>query len=121
MQLEPTKENLNKLRQIDVMDLTDEEWLRYYKLAIENDFLYMFNGVTKFTGIVYGTPTKRLEQLETGEWGISQGMVVPICEVKPLMMNKERFAKAMLGLGASERDMQNFFDKEWTKEEVENF
>lgn len=107
--------------QNEVKDMSRDEWARYYKESLEKGNIYMYNGVSKHTPIVYGTEIRRLG-LSDGKWGIGMSAIVPDCDAaRPVMVGKDTFERLMKALGVPEDTLKDFFEKEFTKEEKENF
>lgn len=103
-----------------VKDMSQKDWLEYYYNSVDHEAMYLYNGITPHTPIVYGTATRRL-MIQNGTWGIGMAATVPDCEVKPVMVDKPTFEKLMLAHGVPEQLLQEFFEKDWTKEDWQRF
>jgi hypothetical protein len=117
-----TKEKLSEINQVEIMDLTFDEWYPYFLRSKEVGNEYFYNGIMKHTPIIYGTSDKRLTyDTYTKEWRLGMGAVVPDCEVKPLMVSKEKFEELMLAHGVPAEIMKVYFETEYTADDYENF
>lgn len=106
--------------QTSVKDMPEEDWLKYYEDSTNKGAIYLYNGITRYTPIVYGTATRRLT-VQNGTWDIGMAAVIPSCEVKPVMLDKPTFERLMRAHGVPEELLQKFFEEEWTKEDWLNF
>lgn len=109
-----TLEELNSLVQDDVNKLSNEEFLQYCKCSVELGNSYYVGGLMEGydqgdpVGWVNGTRGKVLRQNEEGKWYVAQSMFTPDYRIRPVMMDRERFATEMGKLGVPEGKLEEF-------------
>lgn len=115
-----TLEELNNLSQKEIGEFSEEQFQQYYKRSLDLGNEFMFNGkIEGDASEVFGTTTKRLRRDESGNWEVWQsGGLMPAFDKRPIMLDRERFAEKMQGLGASDNILKKFFQyrpdyKDW--------
>ena len=107
-----TLEELNSLAHDEVNALDETMFMEYIHRSRELGNEFMFKGVRdKYTLTLYGSTLKSLEGNGKSGWHIMQGFgLLPTFQLKPIMVNKEEFAKRMKELGVSDQLLKECFE-----------